>query len=217
MVDNEEEAEDEDDEPILASITFFCMVQFLFFVVLDKTKAYGNLDMLTTSCPHDWVVEMAAKHGIATANGSGGLPNGVNTTLDLGATLEHFTAMVNESNKLQEAKVEKDAKKSKMGQDKLMDFTLCMVLNTSEPLPDDLEDENGDPITEHKNIILMYKRILNCSSVGMVQQQLIHYLNDKKLLCKPTIGNLYSHSYGNQPTGLLPPRSHLDDGHKSIW
>jgi hypothetical protein len=71
--------------------------------------------------------------------------------------------MVNESNKLQEAKVEKDAKKSKMGQDKLMDFTLCMVLNTSEPLPDDLEDENGDPITEHKNIILMYKRILNCS------------------------------------------------------
>jgi hypothetical protein len=88
--------------------------------------------------------------------------------------------MVNESNKLQEAKVEKDAKKSKMGQDKLMDFTLCMVLNTSEPLPDDLEDENGDPITEHKNIILMYKRILNCSSVGMVQQQLIHYLNDKK-------------------------------------
>ncbi len=113
MVDNEEEAEDEDDEPILASITFFCMVQFLFFVGLDKTKAYGNLDMLT-------------------------------------ATLEHFTAMVNESNKLQEAKVEKDAKKSKMGQDKLMDFTLCMVLNTSEPLPDDLEDENGDPITEHK-------------------------------------------------------------------
>jgi hypothetical protein len=43
-----------------------------------------------------------------------------------------------------------------------------------------LEDENGDPITEHKNIILMYKRILNCSWVGMVQQQLIHYLNDKK-------------------------------------
>ncbi len=29
----------------------------------------------------------------------------------------------------------------------------------------------------------MYKRILNCSSVGMVQQQLIHYLNDKKHFC----------------------------------
>jgi hypothetical protein len=140
MVDNNEEVKDEDDKPILALITFFPMVQFLFFAARDKMKAYNNLEMLTTSRPHDWVVEMAAKHEIATANGSGGSPNSVNATLNLGATLEHFMAAVIKSNKLQEVKVDKDAKKLKTGQDKLMDFTLHMVLIVLELLPDRLED-----------------------------------------------------------------------------
>jgi hypothetical protein len=118
MVDNEEAAEDKDDRPILALITFFCVVQFLFFAALDKTKAYGNLDMLMTSRPHDWAVELAAKHGIATKNGSGGSPNGVDATRNLGATLECFTVVVNKSKELQEVKVEKDVKKLKIGQDK---------------------------------------------------------------------------------------------------
>jgi hypothetical protein len=40
MVENESDAEDDDDMPILAAITFFCVVQFLFFAALDKMKAY---------------------------------------------------------------------------------------------------------------------------------------------------------------------------------
>jgi hypothetical protein len=40
MVENESDAKDDDDMPILASITFFRVVQFLFFVALDKMKAY---------------------------------------------------------------------------------------------------------------------------------------------------------------------------------
>jgi hypothetical protein len=120
---------------------------------------------------------------VTTAIGSGGSPTGVDTTLGLGATLERFTAAVTKSYELQEVKAESDAKKSKTGQDKLMDFTLHMVLNASEPLPDDLENENGDSIMAHKNVVPMYERILNCSSVGMMQQQLTHYLNDKKHCC----------------------------------
>jgi hypothetical protein len=183
MVANASDAEDDDDAPILASITFFRVVQFLFFATLDKTKVYGNLDTLTTSRPRDWAVDMAAKYGVATAIGSNGSPTGVDATLGLGATLERFTAAVTKNNELQEAKAETDTKKSKTGQDKLMDFTLRMVLNASEPLPDDLEDENGDPVTARKNVVPMYERILNCSSVGMVQQQLTHYLNDEKHCC----------------------------------
>jgi hypothetical protein len=155
MVENEPEAEDDDDAPILASITFFRVVQFLFFAALDKTKAYGNLDTLTMSCPHDWAVDMAAKYGVATAIGSGGSSTSIDTTLGLGATLEHFTAIVTKSNELQEVRAESDAKKSKMGQDKLMDFTLRMVLNILEPLADDLEDENGDP-SRHVKMLLQY-------------------------------------------------------------
>jgi hypothetical protein len=104
MVENEPEAEDGDDAPILASITFFHVVQFLFFAALDKTKAYGNLDTLTMSCPHDRAVDMAAKYGVTTAIDSGGSPTSVDTTLGLGATLERFTAMVTKSNELQEVK-----------------------------------------------------------------------------------------------------------------
>jgi hypothetical protein len=91
MVENELEAEDDDNAPILASITFFCGVQFLFFAALDKTKAYGNLDTLTTSRPRDWAVDMAAKYGVTTAIGSAGSPTGIDATLGLGATLERFT------------------------------------------------------------------------------------------------------------------------------
>jgi hypothetical protein len=64
-----------------------------------------------------------------------------------------------------------------------MEFTLRIILNASEPLPDDLEDENGHPITDRKEVVDMFDKILNCSSVGMVQQQLTHYLNDKKHCC----------------------------------
>jgi hypothetical protein len=73
-------------------------------------------------------VDIAAKYGVATAIGSGGSPTGVDATLGLGATFERFTAAVTKSNELQEAKAETDMKKSKMGQDRLMDFTLRMVL-----------------------------------------------------------------------------------------
>jgi hypothetical protein len=90
---------------------------------------------------------------------------------------------VSKSNELQEAKAKKDSKKSKSGQEKLMDFTFWMVLNALEPLPDDLKDENGNPITVHKEVVPMYAHILDYSSMGMVQQHLTHYLNDKKHCC----------------------------------
>jgi hypothetical protein len=102
---------------------------------------------------------------------------------NLGATLERFTSEVKKSNELQAEINKKDAKKSKTGQDKLMNFTLRMILNASEPLPDDLEDKNSDPIMDRKEVVDMYDKILNCSSVGMVQQQLTRYLNYKKHCC----------------------------------
>lgn len=82
--------------------------------------------MLMTSHPCNWAVEMVTKHGIATFTRLGRSPNGINATLNLGSTLECFTAVVSNSNELQAAKSEQDAKKSKMGQDKLMDFMLHM-------------------------------------------------------------------------------------------
>jgi hypothetical protein len=90
---------------------------------------------------------------------------------------------VKKSNELQAERNDKAAKKAKTGQDKLMDFTLRMILNASEPLLNDLKDENSDPITDRKEVINMYDKILNYSLVGMVQQQLTHYLNDKKHCC----------------------------------
>ena len=167
-----------DDKESEATDVFFRLVQFLYLVATKKIPEPYNLNLLTTSHPQDWAAHVKDANGVAVMGGTGGAsPDEV--ALRLGTTLDQFCQELKESNNLQRAKAEKE-KKSKSSKDKLLEHSLRMILNASEPIQDDLMDENGDPITAHQDVIPMYGKLLSCSSIGMVREHLEHYLNVKK-------------------------------------
>ena len=70
-------------------------------------------------------------------------------------------------------------KKSKSGKDKLPTFIRQMIFNASEPIPADLTDEDGNPITERNEVVDQYATLLECTNAGLMRQHLHFYMNDK--------------------------------------
>lgn len=81
---------------------------------------------------------------------------------------------------MKRAKADQEKKSAKSGKNKLSKYTLRVILNASEPTPDDLQDANGNPVTAHQSLVPMHERLLSCSSVGVVREHLEHYLSVKK-------------------------------------
>lgn len=68
-----------------------------------------------------------------------------------------FADEMKNNNEILANKAEKETKKSKVGQDKLVDFILKMILNAPEPIPEDMTDVNGDPITSRGELVESYR------------------------------------------------------------
>jgi hypothetical protein len=177
----EEDNEEAEEESTRVMDIFFRVVQFLALVTHRAIPNPVVLNMLTTSWPHDQATSVATINGVAMT----GLPGG---TLDkmtrgfanLGASLNHFANEMKNNNAILANKAEKEAKKSKVGQVKFVDFILKMILNASEPITEDMTDVNGDPIMSRGELVESYQNLLECSSVGQMRKHLQHYMNDKK-------------------------------------
>lgn len=178
LVARNPESDAEAEEPDAKDV-FFRAAQFLYLVATKKISEPYNLNLLTTSRPQGWAMGVKDANGIAVTGGSMSATSN-DAALRLGATLDQFRQELKESNKLQHAKADKDKKSAKSGKDKLSEHSLRVVLNASEPIPDDLEDANGNPIMARQALAPMYDKLLSCSSVGMARDHLEHYLNVKK-------------------------------------
>jgi phenylpropionate dioxygenase-like ring-hydroxylating dioxygenase large terminal subunit len=87
--------EDEDDageQPVSATMTFFRVVQFLYFAARERSNAGYHLNMLTTSHPQDRASLEATKHGIGSTRTRDSPTSVSEVAMNLGATLEHFTS-----------------------------------------------------------------------------------------------------------------------------
>lgn len=182
---NDQDGSDDDDaeepESSLATEIFFRIVQYLFLVARGILANGSFIDTLTTSCPQEWATATALKYGVAV-NGTRDDSSGdtARSFANFGASLNRVADAVQANTELLSTKVEKDTKKSKVGQGKLVEFVTKMICNASEPIPVDATDANGDPITSRTKLIDSYQTLLECTTVGQMREHIQHFMNDDK-------------------------------------
>jgi len=65
-------------------------------------------------------------------------------------------------------------------------ISVWMILNASEDLLEGMMDADGDLLADRTEFVPIYKKLLECSTVGKVKQHLDHYLN-KNMKCSANI------------------------------
>jgi len=168
---------DEEGDAMTAKNKFFHVVQFLYLI--GKGVLTGRaVDVLSTSRASTWAASVTADCcvGMPPARATGEVSSQDFRSLTSGVS--QLTAAVTRSNDAAEAKATSSTKKK--GKDDMQEFTVKMIINASEDVPEGTMDDDGDILVERTDFVPTYKKLLECSTSGKVKQHLDHYLNKMK-------------------------------------
>jgi hypothetical protein len=164
-----------------ATDSFFYVVQFLYHVATKPVARTCSLEILTHSRTLEWAPSIHAQCKINLSSNSSNYGLSNDAALRVGTLIARLQQELKDHKEAMRAKQDiADKKASKAGTKKLSPFSLCMILNASEPIEEDETDDNGNPIMARRTPIKSYATLLNCATVGLICEHLEYHLNVKK-------------------------------------
>ncbi len=182
LSDDEAVEETKEPDPPSATATFKHILQFLWLVA-NGTMSSHPIEPITTSRANDWAATVAVGKIIPRVTpdhspAAGQPPHDSHPTLSqLGPVISRLADSM-DAYTTRQTQSETDKSKNKFP--KFPEWTRRMILHASEPLADDLTDDNGDPVTERTSPVDTYSALLDQKTTAEVKQYLDHYLNDVK-------------------------------------